>query len=104
MTQYQCALCESLQKQLFRKIYKLFPYLLSNIKYLLVISHSGGYPLSLIVTYGMISAYYALVLSDRPFPNSLFCQGLLFGLYLIKKYANNLVIHPQKKNVCKIYS
>ena len=48
--QCQYTLCESLQKILFRNIYKLFPYMLYNIKYLLVISHSGGYPLSLIVT------------------------------------------------------
>ena len=46
----------------------------------------------------MISAYYTLVLGNRPFPNLLFCQILLFGLYL-RKYANNLVIHPQKKYV-----
>ena len=102
MTKYQCALCESLQEQLFRKIYKLFPYVLYNIKYLLVIFHSGGYPLSLIVTYSMISAYYALVLRDRPLPNLLFCLVLLFGLYL-RKYANDLVIHPQKKYFCEIY-
>ena len=67
--------------------------MLHNIKYLLVISHSEGYPLSLIVTYSMSSTYYAQVLGDRPFPNLLLCQILLFGLYL-RKYANNLVIHP----------
>ena len=32
-----------------------------------VISHSGVYPLSFIVTYGMSSAYCALVLGNRPF-------------------------------------
>ena len=98
MPQYHCALCKSLHKQLFRNIHNFFPYVLYNIKYLLVISHSRGYPLSLIVTYSMISAYYTLVLGNRPFPNLLFCQILLFGLYL-RKYANNLVIHPQKKYV-----
>ena len=44
----------------------------------------------------MSSAYYALNLGDRPLPNLLFCQILLFGLYL-RKCANNLVVHPQKK-------
>ena len=76
--------------------------MLRNIKYLLVISHSEGYPLSLKVAYSMSSAYYALVLGDRPFPNLLFCQIVLFGMYL-RKYANNLVIHPHKKYVCKVY-
>ena len=70
--QHYCTICKSLQKQLFRIIHKVFPYVLYNIKYLLVISHSGGYPLSLIVTYSMISSYYALVLGNRPFPNLLF--------------------------------
>ena len=70
--QYRCALCKSLQKQLFCNIHKLFPYVLYNIKYLLVILSSGGYPVLLKVTYSMSSAYYALVLGDRPFPNLLF--------------------------------
>ena len=48
--QHQRALCKSLQRQLLRNIYKLFPYVLHNIKYLLVTSHLRGYPLSLIVT------------------------------------------------------
>ena len=39
--------------------------------------------------------YYTLVLGDRPFPNLLFYEILLFRLYL-GKYVNNLVIHPQK--------
>ena len=86
MTHYQCALCEGLQEQLFRSIYKPFLYVLYNIKYLLVISNSEGYPLSLIVHFSMSSAYYALVLGDRLFPNLLFCQILLFGFYL-RKYA-----------------
>ena len=60
---------------------------------MLVISHSGGYPLSLIVTYSMISAYYALVFGKRPFPNLLFHQILLLGLYL-RKHENNLAIRP----------
>ena len=64
-------------------------------------SHSEGYPLSLIVNYSMNSAYYALVLGDRPFPNLIFCQFLLFGFYL-RKYADNLVIHPQKSKFSKI--
>ena len=88
---------------LFRNICKLFPYVLYNIKNLLVISHLEGYLFSLIVTYSMSSASYVLVLGDRPFPYLLFCQILLFSLYL-RKYVNNLVIHPQKKYVCKIYS
>ena len=70
--------------------------MLYNIKYLLVTSHSEDYPFSLIATYSMSSAYYALLLGDRPFPNLSFCQILLFSLYL-RKYANNLVIHPPKK-------
>ena len=101
MAQYQCALRKSYQKQLFRNIYKLFPYVLYNIKYLLVIiSYSGGYPLLLIVTYSMSSANYGLVLSDRPFPNLLFYQILLFCLHL-RKYVNDLVIHPQKSTFAK---
>ena len=95
MPQYHCALCKSLQKQLFCNVYELFPYVLYNIKYLLVIPYLGGYPLSLIVTYSMISAYYALVFGNRPFPNLLFYQILLFHLYL-RKQVNDLVIHPQK--------
>ena len=51
----------------------------------------------------MSSVYDALVLGDRPFPPNLFYQILLFGLYL-RKYANNVVIYPQKEYVCKIYS
>ena len=39
--------------------------------------------------------YYTLVLGDRPFPNLLFYEILLFRLYL-GKYVNNLVIHSQK--------
>ena len=67
--------------------------MLYNNKYLLVVSRLGGYPLRLIVTYSIISAYYALlILDNRPFPNLLFHQILLFLLYL-KKYINNLVIH-----------
>ena len=77
--------------------------MLYNIKYLLVISHSGGYPLSLIVTYSMISADYALVLGNRAFPNLLFHQILLFRLYL-RKYVNNLVIHRQKCTFAKFKS
>ena len=38
---------------------------------------------------------WALVLGDRPFPNLLFHQVLLFRLYL-RQYVNNLVIYPQK--------
>ena len=67
---------------------------------LIVMSHSGGYPLSLIVTYGMSSAYCALVLGDRYFPDILFCQVLLFCFYL-RKYVNNLVIHRQKSTFAK---
>ena len=79
---------------------KPFPYVLYNIKYLLVISHSGGHPLSLIVTYSMISADYALVLGNRVFPSLLFYQILLFRLYL-RRYVNNLVIHPQECTFAK---
>ena len=46
-----------LQKQLFRNIYKLFPYVLYSIKYLLVICHSKGYPLSLIVLFKQKKMY-----------------------------------------------
>ena len=100
MIQHQCTLCKSLQRQLFRNIYNLFPYVLYNIKYLLVISHSGCYPLSLKVTYSMSSAHYALVLGNRPFPNLLFYQILFSRLYL-RKYVNNLVIQPQKSTFGK---
>ena len=93
MAQDECALCKSLQKQLFRNIYKLFPYLLYNVKYLLVISHLGGYPLSLIVTYSISSTYYALVLGKRPFPNLFFYQSIK---------VNNLVIHPQKNTFANL--
>ena len=48
----------------------------------------------------MSSAYYTLVLGDRPFPNLLFYQILLFRLYL-RKYVNNLVIHFQKSTFAK---
>ena len=58
----------------------------------------GGYPLSLIVAYSTGSVYYALVLGNRPFSNLLFYQIFLFGLYL-RKYVNNLVIHPQKSTL-----
>ena len=75
--------------------------MLYNSKYLLVISHSGGYPLSLIVTYNVISAYYALLLDNRPFPNLIFHQILLIRLYL-RKYVNNLVIQPQN-STCAIF-
>ena len=95
MPQYYCALCKSLQEQLFPNIYKLFPYVLYNIKYLLVIFHSGGYPLSLIATCSMISAYYAPILGNRPLLNSLFRQFLLFRLYL-RKYVNNWLFNLKK--------
>ena len=75
-----------------------FPYVLYNIKYLLVISKSGGYPLRVIVTYSMSSAYYALVLGNRPFPNLFFYQILLFHLHFTT-HVNNLVIHPQKSTL-----
>ena len=74
--------------------------MLYNIKHLLVISHSRGYLLSLIVIYSIISAYYALVLGNRPFPNLLFNQILLFPLYL-RKCVNNLAICPQKSTFAK---
>ena len=53
--------------QLFHNIYKLFPYVLYDTKYMLVISHLGGYPVTLIFTYRLNSAYYALVFCNRPF-------------------------------------
>ena len=43
----------------------------------------------------MSSAYCALILGNRTFPNLLFYQTLLFRLHLTK-YVNNLVIHPRK--------
>ena len=43
---------------------------------------------------------WALVLGDRPFPNLLFHQILLFRLYLIQ-YVNNLVIYLQKSKFAK---
>ena len=46
-------------------------------------------------------AYYTLVPGKRPFPNQSFNQILLFCLYL-RKYGNNLVIHPQKNRFAKI--
>ena len=52
------------------------------------------------ITYSMSSANYALVLGNRPFPNLLFYQILLFRLYL-RKDVNNLVIHPQKSTFAK---
>ena len=67
---------------------------------MLVTSHLGGYPLTLIVTYSMSSAYYALILGNKPFSNLLFYQILLFRLCL-RKYVNNLVIHPQKCTFAK---
>ena len=48
----------------------------------------------------MSSAYYALVLGDRPFSNLLFYQILSFRLHL-RKFANNLVIHPEKSMFVK---
>ena len=48
----------------------------------------------------MISASYALALGNRPFPNLLVHQILLFRLYL-RKYLNNLVIHRQKCTFAK---
>ena len=46
----------------------------------------------------MSSAYYTLVLGNRPFPNLLFYQILLFRLHLTT-HVNNLVIHPQKSTL-----
>ena len=43
----------------------------------------------------MSSVYCVLVLGDKPFPNLLFYQILLFCLHL-RKYVNNLVIHTAK--------
>ena len=67
---------------------------------MLLISNSGGYPLFDIVTYSMISAYYAPILGKRHFPNLLFHQILLFRLYL-RKYVNDVVIQPQKYTFAK---
>ena len=63
---------------------------------MLVISKSGAYPLWVIVTYSISSAYYTLVLGNKPFPNLLFYPILLYHLHLTT-HVNNLVIHPQKK-------
>ena len=63
------------------------------IKYLLVIFKSGGYPLWAVVFYSMSSAYYTLVFNNKPFPNLLFYQILLYRLHLTT-HVNNLVIHP----------
>ena len=106
--QYHCTLCERFQKQLFRNIHKLFPYVLYNIKYdpikyfwyLLVIFYSGRCPISLIVTYSMISAYYALFFGKKLFSNLLFHRILLFRLHL-RIHANYLVIHLQKCTFAK---
>ena len=43
----------------------------------------------------MSSAYYALVLGNRPFLNLLFYQILLLRLHLTT-HVNNLAIHPKK--------
>ena len=48
----------------------------------------------------MCCAYYAQVIDDRPFPNLVFYQILLFRLYL-RKHVNNLVIHPHKSTFGK---
>ena len=48
----------------------------------------------------MISAYYALVLANRPFLNLLFHEILSFRLNL-RKYVNNLVIQTQKNTFAK---
>ena len=52
------------------------------------------------MTYSMISAYYALVLGNGHFPNLLFHQILLFRLYLIQ-CVNKLVIKWQKYTFTK---
>ena len=52
------------------------------------------------MTYSMISAYYALVLGNGHFPNLLFHQILLFRLYLIQ-FVNKLVIKWQKYTFTK---
>ena len=46
----------------------------------------------------MSSAYYALVLDNRPFPNLLFYQILLFRLHLTT-HVNNFGYSPSKKYV-----
>ena len=71
-----------------------------NIKCLLVISYSGGYPLSLIVTCSMSTGYYALVLGNRPLLNLLFSQILLFCLCL-RKYVNTFSIYSQESMLPK---
>ena len=49
----------------------------------------------------MNSAYYTpLVLGNKPFPNLLFDQILLYRLHLTT-HVNNLVIHPQKSYLAK---
>ena len=60
--------------------------MLYNIKCLLVISHSGGYTASLIVTYSMSFAYYLLVLGNRTFD------------FII---LSNFVILPVFQKICK---
>ena len=104
--QYRCALCKSLQKQLFCNIHKLFPYVLYNIKYLLVISRSGSYQQD--SPYSHLQQDLCILCTSpwqQTFPKFInsyfFCVFflcvffLLFGLYL-KKQVSNLVIHPQK--------
>ena len=44
-----------------------------------------------------------LLIYNRLFPNLAFCQVLLFRLYL-RKFANSLVIYPQKKIKLQILS
>ena len=86
----------SLQKKIFRKIYKLFPYVLNNIKYLLVISHSGGYPWSLTVTYIMSFAYYALVFGNKPFDFIILSNFV--NSFVFKKIINNSWLFTLKKS------
>ena len=57
-------------------------YVLCNIKYLIVISHSGGYPLSLIVTYSMSSAFKHL--SNKPF------DFIVLSVFLISLVFNKI--------------
>ena len=66
-----------------------------------VILKSERYPLWVIVSYSMSSAYYALVLGNRSFLNLLFYQILLFLLHLTE-YVNYLVIESQKSTFWKI--
>ena len=70
------------------------------MKYLLVISHSGGYPLSLIITYSMSSAYHLLVLGNYRSVDFIIYQILLFRLHL-RKYINDLVLYPQNRTFGK---